>query len=316
MKRVNVSFIIPMYNKEIYIRETINSIFDSCSHNEFKSFEIIIVDDESTDKSYDKIIDLIDGDRVFYYKQKNSGPSSARNNGVNLARGEYVIFVDADDIILPSFVGFINHVLQQEIHYPVIAVNYSEQTNPSYELALQCKTSQHIDLNNVYYIADLYRAWSIHQFFYTTSICISRKFLLNNNILFPEGYNSGEDQFVWFQLGRLTGILFLDQEAVLYRKGVPNQLSSKLPLNVEIHVRKLLEIEKCNFFSSESISKLIDKNYTYIIVNNFLNKKKTAGLKFIFDRKRILKKPGYLLKIIFSFFSPKMYSYFKRKSFR
>ncbi|MFZ4257951.1 glycosyltransferase family 2 protein [Raoultella terrigena] len=312
MNSIIISFVIPMYNKEKYIRDTINSIFDSCSYNGFEFFEIIVIDDESTDKSYDKISDLIDDGKLLYHKQKNSGPSSARNNGMNISKGEYVVFVDADDIILPSFISFIKHALQQKIHYPVIAVNYSEQTEPSYESALQ--TSQNIDLNKVYYITDLYRAWNIHQFFYTSSICISRQFLFENDIFFPEGYNSGEDQFVWFQLGRLTGVLFLDQQAVLYRKGVPNQLSSKLPLNVEIHVRKLLEIERCYFFSSESISKLIDKNYTYIIVNNFLNKRKIAGLKLILARKRVLKKASDFLKIAFSFISPKIYSYFKSNS--
>lgn len=59
MNSIIISFVIPMYNKEKYIRDTINSIFDSCSYNGFEFFEIIVIDDESTDKSYDKISDLM-----------------------------------------------------------------------------------------------------------------------------------------------------------------------------------------------------------------------------------------------------------------
>jgi glycosyltransferase involved in cell wall biosynthesis len=115
MGNVLISFVIPMYNKEDYIRETINSIMNSCLINQFESYEIIVVDDESTDNSYESIKDYIASNDIKYYKQVNQGPSAARNNGLNKASGVYVIFVDADDIILPKYISFIKYAAEQEI---------------------------------------------------------------------------------------------------------------------------------------------------------------------------------------------------------
>lgn len=313
MGNVLISFVIPMYNKEDYIRETINSIMNSCLINQFESYEIIVVDDESTDNSYESIKDYIASNDIKYYKQVNQGPSAARNNGLNKASGVYVIFVDADDIILPKYISFIKYAAEQEIKKPVIAVNYSEENNPSYDHFLKNSDSSEIAFDHIYYIKDLFNAWSVHQFFYTTSVCISRNFLINNKIQFPEGYNSGEDQFVWFELGKLTGVLFLDQVGVIYRKGVVNQLSSKLPLDVEIHVKKLLQIERCTFFTNNSVTQLIDKNYTYIIVNNFLSRNRIQGLRLLCERKRIFLRKKSLIKLVLAFVVPSIYRSFKGK---
>lgn len=93
-----LSIIVPVYNVEPYLALCINSILSST----FQNFELILVNDGSTDSSgniCDKFKNL-DG-RIIVYHQKNKGVSSARNEGLRIARGEYITFIDSDDEIEP-----------------------------------------------------------------------------------------------------------------------------------------------------------------------------------------------------------------------
>jgi glycosyltransferase involved in cell wall biosynthesis len=95
-----VSIVIPLYNKEEYILQALQSI----QKQTLSSWECIIIDDGSTDSSVEIVIQFIrqDQERFSLIRQKNSGPSTARNSGINLAKGKYVAFLDADDIWLPT----------------------------------------------------------------------------------------------------------------------------------------------------------------------------------------------------------------------
>ncbi len=86
-----ISVIIPTFNHGHYIKKAINSIFNQT----YKNFEIIIVDDGSTDNTLDII--SIYGDSVRYIYQENRGLAGARNTGIQASKGEYLAFLDADD---------------------------------------------------------------------------------------------------------------------------------------------------------------------------------------------------------------------------
>ena len=89
-----ISIIIPLYNKEHYILDTINSVF--CQTN--KDWECVIVDDGSTDRGPELVKNIHDS-RIKYLKKKNGGVSSARNFGVSKAMGEWILYLDADDTL-------------------------------------------------------------------------------------------------------------------------------------------------------------------------------------------------------------------------
>lgn len=93
---IKISVIIPLYNKEAQIYKTIMSVLDQT----FPFFELIIVDDGSTDNSA-AIVKSIHDYRIRYIHKKNGGVSSARNWGVKMAKSEWVIFLDADDNFFP-----------------------------------------------------------------------------------------------------------------------------------------------------------------------------------------------------------------------
>lgn len=105
-----ISVIIPLYNKEPIIGRTIKSVL-SQDHNDF---EVIVVNDGSTDRSV-KIVRSIDDCRIRLIDQENGGPSKARNTGIKNAKGEWLYFIDADDEMEP---GALNHYAELVSRYP------------------------------------------------------------------------------------------------------------------------------------------------------------------------------------------------------
>lgn len=104
------SIIIPVYNKEAYISRSIQSVINQT----YKNYEIIIINDGSTDKS----LEICESFKKKYpcitiYNQKNCGLSIARNSGLDLAIGDYICFLDADDIFHSNYLAVAHEVLQE-----------------------------------------------------------------------------------------------------------------------------------------------------------------------------------------------------------
>ena len=91
-----ISIIMPVYNAQNYLTEAIESVL----WQTFKSFELIIVNDGSIDAS-EAIINGFKDPRIVYLKQENQGQANASNKGVKIARGRYIKFFDADDVLNP-----------------------------------------------------------------------------------------------------------------------------------------------------------------------------------------------------------------------
>ena len=87
-----VSVIIPLYNKAKIVERSIRSVLSQS----YKDFELIVIDDGSTDESYN-IVKAFNDPRIFLFRQPNGGPGKARNTGVAYAKGEWTLFLDADD---------------------------------------------------------------------------------------------------------------------------------------------------------------------------------------------------------------------------
>lgn len=115
MKPIFFSIIIPLYNKEHFIKETINSVLQQT----YQHYEIIVVDDGSTDNSL-KVAKDIKDDRISIYPKQNEGVSIARNVGAAKAKYNYLIFLDGDDVwqsdFLENMVSLVNKYPQVSLY--------------------------------------------------------------------------------------------------------------------------------------------------------------------------------------------------------
>ena len=99
-----LSVIIPIYNAERYLRRCVESVLDSA----YPEFELILVDDGSTDGCPSICRDFAERDcRVRVFRQEHQGASAARNRGIRESRGEWLVFVDADDRISRDLLSLI-----------------------------------------------------------------------------------------------------------------------------------------------------------------------------------------------------------------
>lgn len=114
MESTEVSIIIPAYNAEDFIDETLNAALSAATHTQSVSSELIIIDDGSTDDTYEKIVSFANkhkNRRIKYEKQENKGPASAANYGVSLASGSYITFCDHDDLLAPTSISALRKLL-------------------------------------------------------------------------------------------------------------------------------------------------------------------------------------------------------------
>lgn len=107
-----LTVIVPLYNQEKYIEQCVKSIM----YQTYKDIDILIIDDGSTDGSYNICNRLAENDnRIRIVKQENKGPSGARRTGIDYSETDYVTFVDADDFILPDAYIFAENSMQKDI---------------------------------------------------------------------------------------------------------------------------------------------------------------------------------------------------------
>lgn len=111
MEGVSFSIIIPIYNSEKTLKRCLNSV----AHQTFSEYEVLMIDDGSTDGSSSVCAWYSNHDQRFrYFSMTNSGPSAARNKGLENARGEYIAFVDSDDYVSENYLEKLYAVFSEQ----------------------------------------------------------------------------------------------------------------------------------------------------------------------------------------------------------
>ncbi len=115
-----ISVVIPLYNKQDCIRKTIDSVL---SQKGFDDFELVIVDDGSTDDSC-RVVSEYSDKRIHLYNKVNGGPASARNFGVEHSQGEWILFLDADDSLEEDALSFFSQMAKENPSLSCFSANH------------------------------------------------------------------------------------------------------------------------------------------------------------------------------------------------
>ena len=198
-----VSVIIPMYNASRFIVEALQSVFDQT----FKDWEIIVVDDGSTDDSR-QIIEKY-RERLKYFWQENGGPSKARNYGIRESSGEYIAFLDADDVWFPSKLGKqINAFRRNAALGMVLTDNSLFDEHGIYRTSVGKRN--YLMRGNI--IKNIFIRTGV-----VTSTVMVRKDVFNTIGLFEEELRIAEDDNMWIRIAAHYDIELIDEPLLKFR---------------------------------------------------------------------------------------------------
>jgi len=210
-----ISVIIPAYNSAKTISESIDSVLKQAYDNT----EILVIDDGSTDNTEEVIASY--GNRIIYVKQANSGPSAARNRGINESFGDLIAFLDADDVWVPNK---LSKQVQRFIDNPDLGLCGAACNNCNSDLDV-------IELHDVC-PTDPQRIWRelLVQNLFATPTVVVRRECFQKAGYFNESIGFAEDWDMWLRIVNLYSAAYIDEPLCLCRRldgGLTNTFSHK-----------------------------------------------------------------------------------------
>lgn len=294
---VQISVVIPLYNKAEYVTTTLQSVFAQTNQN----FEVVVVDDGSTDGSSDVVLSIpevqrrIKDDSFRLITQKNSGVSAARNKGIEAAKFDYVAFLDADDLWGPNFLFEISLLIREYPEAGIWGTGYSCLTGGK-RIRL---------LKN---LPDEFRGIITNPFdgnahaYCSSAVCCRREALMKIDG-FDERFCYGEDLDVWWRIMLKWPAAYYNIDLATYRYDVSERL-----------MLKQKPLEKLYVFYFEKYTEARSKNPSF---RHFIDKEAMWWLQdyindplYKKDIKRILLMINlreYKLSFRFRFNFPKVY---------
>ena len=192
------SIVIPVYNKEKFVAKTIESVLSQT----FTDYEIIIVNDGSTDQSEAKI-SVFKDNRIKYYSKKNEGVALARNFGIEKATADNICFLDADDYWYPTFLEtmhrYSSELPEQIVFAAAIEIETKNKTIPAH---------YSIPSTSDFEIVNFFDASQKECALWTSSVCI-HKSVFDKVGNFDIKIKHGEDTELWIRIGLQFPIVFI-----------------------------------------------------------------------------------------------------------
>ena len=299
---IEVSVIIPVYNAEIYLQECI----DSLKNQELSRCEFIFIDDGSPDDSR-KIIEenLKTDSRIKLIVQGNKGVSIARNNGLKVAKGAFISFVDADDYIDKDMLEVLYNKSIIE-NLDLIICNY-KSTIEGHDIYSNLDLPKNQKLNKEFIENNIYQKFIEGDTL--NSVCnklYKKSIILENKILFPQNVTIGEDaMFNINYILNVNNLMFLDFIGYYYRE-VENSATRNIldkdyfkyalnTYNSQIFEEKFININK-NEINKMKMKRLIDKVISNIYI--YLKPNKLIGFSHRYKYVNKMIKNDQVIKLI------------------
>lgn len=229
-----VSVIMPIYNAEKYLPETLNSIFDQ----DYENIEIVLVDDCSRDDSA-KIISEYQKSHpeiIYYLQEKNMGAGAARNKALELARGQYAAFLDSDDIWLPQKISKQIQLMQEtKSPFSYAAIEMMDENGQTIK-----------DKRNIKETCD-YRYLLHNTIIATSSVVVDRTVLGDFRMPLRRG---GQDYATWLMLLRGGAVAHGINEVLVRYRVASGSLSSNKFKSIKQVWQIQTQDERINKFSA------------------------------------------------------------------
>lgn len=271
------SVVIPLYNKAPYVVKAIQSVLAQT----FTDFELVIIDDGSRDGSAEIAAHLIEGrDHCRLINQENAGVSVARNHGVEVSKGEYLCFLDADDWWEPTFLEEISKLIEEFPDAGIYGTNYTI-VNETKRKTRVAKIGVEEDFVKGYINYCQAYAKTLYMPLWTGAVCIPRP-VLDAMGGFPKGVKLGEDFLLWIHIALQYKVALLNRPLSYYNQDVDvkDRLTNRLHNPIEHMLWNLTDlrpIEKTN----EDYKRLVDALRVYALMPYYLSKeyRQTASLE-------------------------------------
>ncbi len=224
-----VSIIIPCYNAEKFIANTIHSVLNQ-SHQDL---ELLIINDGSTDNTEDAIAAIQDS-RIFFSSKKNTGVSDTRNKGLEIAKGDYVLFLDADDLLSPNF-------LEKHVSYLEANRNFGFSSSKVMMINEEGKLISSKALNGTSNnILEDVLSYNTEIITSPSNYLFRKSVLENHNIKFDPELTSSADRFFLIELSKYAYGTLIENDCNLFYRVHEKSMSNIVNENL-IHTSVLFQ---------------------------------------------------------------------------
>jgi glycosyltransferase involved in cell wall biosynthesis len=254
-----ISVIIPVYNTEKYLSQCLDSVWAQT----FDDFEVICVNDGSTDGSLAILEEYAKKDpRIIVLTQVNQGAAAARNFAISKAQGEYLAFLDADDISLPERFARQLSFFEDNPEIGCVGTKAKIIGDDFQKMAFPTPTEHHEIEQHLIFVGCV---------FCQSSVMLKKSILDQNNIWYQKQYVPAEDYAFWLDLIGHTKFAVMADELVLYRFHLAN-IS---------HRQKSLQGQKCAEAQISFLARYYHQNLNQEIWFKFFNKELLSDQEYV-----------------------------------
>ena len=200
-KKPVISVIIPFYNRLKWLADAVESVFNQS----FENFEMILIDDGSTE-NIENYID-ISNPKIRYFRQKNKGSAAARNRGIKMAKGKYIAFLDSDDIFLPNKLEYQLSVMEHNSTAILSHSSYAYMDSGGRRMQ---------EFKSGKFFGKVYPRIVFDCLVATPTVMLRKTAL--GNLRFEKSLKIGEDVVLWCRIAKKSKIVGIEKVLTLVRR--------------------------------------------------------------------------------------------------
>lgn len=265
MTQLKISIIIPCYNAEEYIVKTLESVVSQKHTN----WECIIINDGSIDNSKKLIKGFIKNDNRFQlYTQKNKGLSYTRNKGIELASGDYIYFLDSDDLLDINSLFYLTMLINKNTNIDIVIGKTAITTNHNHNTV--DIAAHHLPRNQVLYNKNLILLEDVVRYplaCIAANRLLNRDFILQNKIFFKEGILHEDELFHFECLIHCNSILLSDKTTYYYNNNNTNSITQNKTEKNTLDYLDILFIQYHKYYLYSKFNNLEKQRIAFYIYN-------------------------------------------------